>query len=53
MLLGTLSLGGGDTKAFEAWGSPDEFDHLLKLDSAELGQDLFNASFMKQQKQLR
>jgi hypothetical protein len=32
-----------------AWRSPDELDHLLKLGSAELSDDLFNASLMQQQ----
>jgi hypothetical protein len=32
-----------------AWRSPDEIDHLLKLGSAELTRDLLNASVMEQQ----
>ena len=32
-----------------AWRSPNELDHLLKLGSAELSDDLLNASLIEQQ----
>jgi hypothetical protein len=32
-----------------AWRSPDELDHVPKLDGAELGYDLVDAAFMEQQ----
>jgi hypothetical protein len=32
-----------------AWRSPDELDHLLELDAAELGHNLVDAALMEQQ----
>jgi hypothetical protein len=32
-----------------AWRSPDELDHVPKLDGAELGYDLVDAAFMQHQ----